>query len=198
MPAGCVFWKKAQEGQTFYTVPADHYHCAVGAYTHHIPLPEARATELEQTIGFMVDSGYIAMAEVPGIPTLATTPACIAYSPVESTPFAPDVVLVAAQPAQAMLLYEAALKAGVSPMQMGAVGRPGCAILPLTRQTGIAALSLGCKGNRTFTGLPTSEMYLSIPGEKWSAVAEQLVRIVQANNTLENHYVQHEAQFQTT
>ena len=23
--AGCVFWRKAMEGQTFYTVPADHY-----------------------------------------------------------------------------------------------------------------------------------------------------------------------------
>ena len=43
-PSGCTFWQKAQQGQTFYTVPADHYNCAVGAYTHKISLPAERQT----------------------------------------------------------------------------------------------------------------------------------------------------------
>src|SRR5687767_14004991 len=37
--AGCMFWEKAMSGQTFYTVPSDHYNCAVGSYTHRIALP---------------------------------------------------------------------------------------------------------------------------------------------------------------
>lgn len=194
-PAGCFFWKLAQEGQTFYTVPADHYNCAVGAHTHKIALPEERADELGQTIGFMVKNNYLAMAEVPGIPTLAETPAVIAYAPIDTAPFVPSVVVVAALPAQAMLLYEAALQAGAASALINTLGRPGCAVLPLALQTGAAAFSLGCKGNRTFTGLPDAEMYLSIPGKQWAAVAEQVGRVHQANQAMASHYNQHQEQF---
>ncbi len=195
VPAGCFFWKMAQEGQTFYTIPADHYNCAVGAYTHKIALPAERSGELEGTIGFMVENNYLAMDEVPGIPTLSETPAVIAYAPADNAPFAPSVVIVAAQPAQAMLLYEAALQAGAGTALFNTLGRPGCAILPLALQTGAAVISLGCKGNRTFTGLPNEEMYLSIPGSHWSAVAEQVGRVHGANQAMANHYNHHQEQF---
>lgn len=111
-PSGCTFWQKAQQGAVFCTAASDHYNCAVGAYTHNIPLPAARAGELMQTLEFMSDSKYVAMEEVPGIPTLTTTPQFIAYGPADRAPFAADVVIVAAKPAQVMLLYEAALRAG--------------------------------------------------------------------------------------
>ena len=79
VPAGCSFWREAMDGRTFYTVPADHYNCAVGAYTHNIPLPANRNTALNDTIGFMVDSGYLQMAEVPMIPVLPKTPQYVVY-----------------------------------------------------------------------------------------------------------------------
>jgi len=110
--AGCVFWEKAMSGQTFYTVPSDHYNCAVGSYTHKIPLPAERAHELNDTIVFMAQNNYVATAEVPGIPTLAKSPGAVAYGPMDGAGFKPDVVLIAAKPAQAMLIYEAAIKAG--------------------------------------------------------------------------------------
>lgn len=195
VPAGCMFWKKAQEGQTFYTVPADHYNCAVGAYTHHIALPAERAAELEQTVGFMVENRYLAVEEVPGIPTLSSTPNVIAFGPLDSVAFTPDVVLIAAQPAQAMLLYEAALKAGAGNALMNALGRPACAMLPLTLHGKIAGLSLGCKGNRVYTGLPDSEMYVAIPGEKWEAVAARVAEVVTANEAIETHHAGRKAAF---
>ena len=68
VPAGCSFWKAAWEGQSFYTVASDHYNCAVGAYTHGISLPAERGTVLSDTIGFMVDQGYLRMPEVPWNP----------------------------------------------------------------------------------------------------------------------------------
>ena len=194
-PAGCMFWKKAQEGEAFYTVPADHYNCAVGAHTHGIPLNEARPGQLEQTVGFMVQSGYIAMEEVAGIPTLPFTPAFIAYAPAHTASFPASVIVVAAQPAQAMLLYEAAVQIGAGAALMNTLGRPGCAILPLALQTGTASISLGCKGNRTFTGLPNEEMYVSIPADKWPAVVDQITRVQSANQTMEGHYLQQKAQF---
>lgn len=193
-PAGCAFWREAQEGRVFYTVLADHYNCAVGAHTHAIPLPAARAGELEQTVGFMVQSGYLRMEDVPGIPTLATTPAVVAYGPVEAAPFAPDVVIVAARPAQAMLVYEAAVRAGAGEA-VQALGRPACAALPFARKSGTVALSLGCKGNRTFTGLPDEELYVVIPGAKWPAVEEAVGALAAANETMGAHYRQHAAHF---
>lgn len=194
VPAGCAFWRAAQEGRTFYTVPADHYNCAIGSYTHQIPLPERRAAELTDTVGFMVQNGYLRMEEVPGIPTLAATPSVIAYGPVGSAPFAADVVIVSAKPAQAMLLYEAAARSGAGGSMPG-LGRPACAALPLAVQNGSAAISLGCKGNRTFTGLPDDEMYLAFTGVQWEGVASQLAATVAANQTMEAHYTGHKERF---
>ncbi len=188
VPAGCAFWREAQQGSSFYTVPSDHYNCAVGAHTHGIPLPLAREQELMQTVGFMVENSYIAMEEVPGIPTLSKTPGVIAYGPADDGAFPPTVVLVAAQPASAMLLYEAAIVAGVSNGLMTTLGRPGCAILPLAHSSGAASLSFGCKGNRTFTGLPDDQLYVCIPGDKWPAVAEKLEAVCAANQTLGAYY----------
>src|ERR1017187_9734255 len=47
MPSGCSFWRLASEGGAFYTVPADHFNCAVGSYTHNIPLSPEREKETE-------------------------------------------------------------------------------------------------------------------------------------------------------
>jgi uncharacterized protein (DUF169 family) len=182
-------------GEAFYTVPADHYNCAVGSHTHSIPLPEARANELMDTVGFMVNSGYVKMEEVPGIPTLPSSPNVIAYAPVDQATFAPNVVIVAATPAQAMSIYEAALRAGATSAVMGSLGRPACAALPLAIGTGAAAISLGCKGNRTFTGLPDAEMYVCIPGDKWQGVLDHLGEILDANNTMGAHYTAHQQRF---
>lgn len=188
MPAGCVFWQKAWEGGAFYTVARDHYNCAVGSYTHGLPLPAERAPELEDTLGVMVQNGYLDMAEVPGIPVLQTGDKVIAYAPVESEAFEPSVVLLAVKPAQAMLLYEAALKAGAGNSLLNVLGRPGCGVLPLAHNGQTAALSFGCIGNRTFTGLPDDELYVAIPGDKWQSVVDQLESIINANQAMAGHY----------
>ena len=85
MPSGCSFWRLAADGAAFYTVPADHFNCAVGSYTHNIPLSAEREKETEQTLGLMFQVGYIKPEEVPGIPRLAKTPAAIFYSPLGAT-----------------------------------------------------------------------------------------------------------------
>jgi len=32
--SGCVYWKLAAEGRTFYTEASDHFGCPIGAHTH--------------------------------------------------------------------------------------------------------------------------------------------------------------------
>lgn len=80
---------------------------------------------------------------------------------------------------------------------MSVLGRPGCAILPLAKNGGTAALSLGCKGNRTYTGLPDTEMYVSIPGAQWEAVAGKVGEIVAANRAIAAYHTERKQQFQT-
>lgn len=195
VPAGCSFWRLAFTGRTFYTQPADHYNCAVGAHIHGIAQPPNRAGILEDTVGFMVGNKYLEMAEVPAIPVLPTSPHYIAYGPVESTAFSPDLVLLAVKPYSAMLVYEAAIRAGAADAFSNVLGRPGCAVLPLTMNTNGISLSFGCKGNRTFTGLPAEELYVCVPGAKWKDVAAQLSTIEQANGAMEKYYEDHQAKF---
>jgi uncharacterized protein (DUF169 family) len=195
MPAGCAFWRKAMEGASFYTVPSDHYNCAVGAYTHGIDLPANRAHELGETLQFMDAAGYVAMDEVPGIPRRAQAPGCVAYAPVDRAPFRPDVVVIAAKPAQGMRIYEAALKAGAGEAVTRTLGRPGCAVLPLAIKSSSTTLSLGCIGNRTFTGLSDEELYLTIPGSTWPAVVDKLTAVQAANGTMQGHYQQQRERF---
>jgi uncharacterized protein (DUF169 family) len=194
-PAGCFFWARAMEGKTFYTVPSDHYNCAIGSYTHKIGLPAERASELSATIGFMVETRYLDPAEVPAIPTLATTPAAIAYAPAASAAFAGDVVLLAVTPAQSTLVYEAALKAGAAQIMNAAFSRPSCAILPVSAKEQVLALSFGCKGNRTFTGLPDEEMYVSLPASKWEEITDRLLEVHRSNLTMGTYYQAHRAKF---
>jgi uncharacterized protein (DUF169 family) len=181
-PSGCSFWRLAAEGRVFYTVPENHFNCAVGAYTHNIALSPNREKETEQTLKMMFDLGYLKPEEVPQIPRLAKAPAAILYAPLGQSPVAPDAVLFACKPAVAMLLNEAAGRAGVG-SGIPALGRPTCMALPATLQHG-SILSLGCTGNRVYTGLSEDELYLVLRGKDLTAVADALGVITSANAAL--------------
>src|SRR5712692_2422866 len=181
-PAGCSFWRLAASGRVFYTVPTDHYNCAVGSYTHNIALPPERARELEQTLGLMFSVGYLQAEELPGISRLPTTPGAIIYAPLGESPVDPGVVLFVCQPATAMLLNEAAVRAGAG-SSLPQLGRPTCMALPAALANGTVA-SLGCVGNRVYTDLGNDELYLFVPGPRLEQVADALDTIVAANQQL--------------
>lgn len=194
-PSSCSFWRLAANGQTFYTLPENHFNCAVGAYTHNIPLSPDREKETEQTLKMMFDLGYVKPEEVPQIPRLAKTPVAILYAPLGDSPVEPDVVLFAAKPSAAMLLNEAAGRAGVG-SGMPALGRPTCMALPAALQRG-SILSLGCIGNRVYTGLGDDEMYLVLRGKDLAAVADALGVIVSANAALTEYAAGRRSQLAT-
>jgi uncharacterized protein (DUF169 family) len=194
-PSGCSFWRLAASGRVFYTVPESHFNCAVGAYTHNIALSPEREKETEQTLKMMFDLGYVKPEEVPQIPRLARTPAAIVYAPLGETPVAPDVVLFASKPSGAMLLNEAANRAGVGG-GAPALGRPTCMALPASLQHG-AILSLGCMGNRVYTGLGEDEMYFVLRGKDLGAVADALAIITSANAALNEYATGRRSQLAT-
>ena len=184
-PSGCSFWRLAAQGRTFYTLPENHFNCAVGAYTHNIALSPEREKETGDTLKLMFDLGYVKPEEIPQIPRLAKTPKAIVYSPLGDAPIAPDVVLFACKPSAAMLLQEAAGRAGVG---TGAptLGRPTCMALPASLQHG-TLVSLGCIGNRVYTGLAEEELYVVLRGKDLPAIAEALKTIGTANVELKDY-----------
>lgn len=183
-PSSCSFWRLAADGRGFYTLPENHFNCAVGAYTHNIPLSADREKETEQTLRMMFELGYVT-PEVPQIPRLAREPRAILYAPLGEARATPDVVLVVCKPAGAMLLQEAAGRAGVG-TGMPTLGRPTCMALPAALQHGTIT-SLGCIGNRVYTGLGEEEMYVVMRGKDLAAVAEALKTIGSANAALEDY-----------
>jgi uncharacterized protein (DUF169 family) len=186
-PSGCTYWKYAAEGRTFYTEAADHYNCPIGAYTHGIDLPPERARELTDVLGTMFDLGYLRQEEVPGIPRRQEAFGVAVYAPLGSAPFEPDVVLVRGNAKQVMLLAEAAQAAGVG-AGAGLMGRPTCAAVPQAAQTGAGVASLGCIGNRVYTGLADDELYFALPGARVAAVADKLATLLDANRKLEGYH----------
>jgi uncharacterized protein (DUF169 family) len=194
-PSSCSFWRLAADGQTFYTVPENHFNCAVGAYTHHIALSPDREKETEHTLQMMFELGYVKPEEVPKMPRLEKTPKAILYAPLGKTKTQPDVVVFTMKPGGAMLLMEAVYRAGVG-NGAPAMGRPSCMALPASMEYG-ATTSLGCIGNRVHTGLGEDEMYVVLRGEDLKIVVEALETIGKANVALDKYAKRRRAELST-
>jgi uncharacterized protein (DUF169 family) len=186
-PAGCDYWRQAAEGAVFYTEAADHYNCPVGSFTHGITLPPERARELEDVVGTMVGLQYIRMEEVGALPRRAAPFAIAVYAPLAQAPTPPDVVLVRGRARQIMLVAEAARAAGLAG-DTAAMGRPACAMIPAAMARPGAVTSLGCIGNRVYTGLGDDELYFTIPGPRVGDVVERLEAVVRANSELRKYH----------
>jgi uncharacterized protein (DUF169 family) len=186
-PAGCGYWRRASEGDVFYTTADDHKGCPVGAHTHNVPLSAAEQQELMGLVGTMVSLSYIRMEEVPSIPTRKTPLRTATYAPLSKAPVVPDVVLVRGNARQLMLLAEASQLAGIA--GTGAtMGRPTCAVLPEAANSSRTAASFGCVGNRVYTGAGENDAYFAIPGDKLTLLEEKLATIVRANEELEKFH----------
>jgi uncharacterized protein (DUF169 family) len=184
-PSGCSFWSLAADGRTFYTLPEDHYNCPIGSYTHNIPLPSAREHELTDTLGLMGEIGYLRMEEVPGVPRLPQTPAVTVYAPLGETPVRPDVVILTGTPSGLMLLHEAAARVGMAAAPL--LGRPTCMAVPAALSSGVAT-SLGCVGNRVYTGVGDDEFYSMIRGDDLERLVGEMTTIVAANVALADYH----------
>jgi uncharacterized protein (DUF169 family) len=186
-PAGCAYWRQAAEGAVFYTEAADHHNCPIGSYTHGVALPPTLAKELEGVVGTMVGLQYIRMEEVAALPRRSEAFRVAVYAPLAQAPVPPDVVLVRGHARQIMLVAEAARAAGLAG-DGAAMGRPACAMIPAVLAGSGGVTSLGCIGNRVYTGLGDDELYFTIPGGKIGEVVERLETVMHANRELQGYH----------
>lgn len=186
--AGCTYWRLAQK-RTFYTEAADHFGCAVGAYTHGAPLPAKEQEELAGLVATMVGLSYLAQEEVAQLPHRTEPMRYVVYGPLADLPCPADLVILRGNPRQLMLLGEASRAAGCADA-VPVMGRPACALVPQVLASARAATSLGCIGNRVYTELADEEGYLALPGAALPAVLAKLQVIEKANATLKEFHQQ--------
>jgi uncharacterized protein (DUF169 family) len=186
-PASCGYWRRASEGESFYTTAEDHTNCPIGAFTHGVSLSAPKTKELHSLIGMMVELKYLKGEEVPSIPHRSSPMKIAAYAPLAETTFTPDLVIFRGNARQIMLLSEAARAAGA--FDGGTVmGRPACSMLPQATAAETAVASIGCIGNRVYTGLGDGELYISVPGSKVDRLLNELESILTANSELEKFH----------
>ncbi len=186
--AGCSYWRLAGEGKVFYTEAADHYNCPIGAYTHGVELPPEQAGQLQALVKTMVGLEYIKMEEIPAIPRRTEPFGVAVYAPLAEMPCEPDVILIRGNVRQIMLLSEATQAARLASAQM-TMGRPTCAVLPEAMKSGKVVISLGCIGNRVYTGAGEDEAYFAAPASLICAIVEKLPAIARANKELESFHL---------
>lgn len=180
--AGCVFWQEATR-RTFATSPRDHDLCAIGTFTHNLEGTAAHEADRRDALAVFADLGYVRAEDIPLIPTLAERHRHVVYGPLAEAPLPPDVVLLFARPGQALILAEAAesVDRGLAP----AMGRPACAVVPQAKNSGRAALSLGCCGARAYLDVLGDDVALyAIPGPRLSQYAARIAELAKANTIL--------------
>jgi uncharacterized protein (DUF169 family) len=182
VPAGCRFWQEAASG-VFATSAADHQRCAIGQYTHGLEMNGASETDLKDALKVFADLTYVRDEDVAAIPMLATKSRYVVYGPLASMPVPPDVVLLFVRAGQTLILSEASqqVEGGLPP----AMGRPACAVVPQSRNTGRSALSLGCCGARTYLDVLTDDVALyAVPGATVAAFTDRVSALAKANAIL--------------
>lgn len=188
VPAGCAFWEEGSR-RLFVTSTQDHELCAIGVHTHHMSEPsENYQSELQETLQAMIGLDYVREEEVAQIPVLNREARHIIYGPLAVLPFVPDAVLLFARAQQGLIISEAVQRVdGNTPPAMG---RPACAMIPQVMNTGLAAMSLGCCGARTYLDHLSDDVALwALPGGKIEAYAQAFSEIAKANKTLSGFHL---------
>ena len=163
--AGCVFWFEGTE-RSFSTVAEDHANCSVGSVTHGFrTLAEVAGTE---DVAALVESGWAAPEMFPEIPVVKERPEFVSYGPLGELSEAPQVVFLRLNAKQAMVLSDSL------PGGLGFEGKPQCHIVPLAKEAGAIAVSVGCMLSRVRTGMSAGEMTCAIPLSRLENVVSRL------------------------
>jgi uncharacterized protein (DUF169 family) len=164
-----VFWVEARD-KTFTTVAEDHGNCSVGSLTHGFKTLEEAAQGAD--VAALVEAEWVTPDVFPHIPTVAEKPGFVTYGPLVEASSGPNVVFIRLNGKQAMMLHDAWPDLRVE-------GKPQCHIIPIAKEAGEVALSVGCMLSRVRTGMSNNEVTCAIPAEK---VGELLDRLKTANS----------------
>ena len=194
-PSACSFWKNAEK-ELFAARGPDHMNCPIGAMVMGFELTPEAKEGLNRGLAMMCEVGYVNPKEAEHIPAMAGKGEALLYGPLSNFPVAPEVVVLWIEPAQAMLLREATGDADwKSDVSSKVFGRPACAALAVASRGASVALSFGCSGMRTFTGIEPSYMLAALSGNLLEQLEGSLQRAHKANCSMQAFYDQQKSYF---
>lgn len=184
-PAGCSFWQLAAKGG-FTTTTSDHELCAIGVHTHNLAgASSSQSVELGDSLKAMMGLDYVREEEVAGIPVMKSSSKFVTYLPLAqaSDQLAVDIVLLFADAVQGLVLTESLAR--VDQGNPVAMGRPACAVIPMSLNQNAAAVSLGCCGARAYLDQFSAGIALwALPATKLGEYCDTIEKMAGANNVL--------------
>jgi uncharacterized protein (DUF169 family) len=183
--ASCVFWIEATQG-VFATEAEDHGNCSVGSLTHGFKTMEQIAQNAD--VAALCESGWVTPEAVAKIAVVRENPSGIIYGPLRDMPVEPSVILVRLNGKQQMMLHDAwpALRFE---------GKPQCHIIPIAKEHGEIAVSVGCMLSRVRTGMSNNEVTCAIPTARLAALIESLQKARVADNLVAAYAAQDSRRF---
>jgi uncharacterized protein (DUF169 family) len=164
VPAGCVFWMRATE-RAFVTVPADHANCSVGSYTHGLKSMEEIAANAD--VAALIAAEWVSPADFPKVASVKSKSDFIVYGPLRDMTADPNVVFIRLNGKQLMMLHDAWPGARME-------GKPQCHIIPIAKEDGEVAISVGCMLSRVRTGMSNNDLSCAIP---WAVLPDLIDKL---------------------
>ncbi|MFZ0442968.1 MAG: DUF169 domain-containing protein [Methanobacterium sp.] len=172
----CEMVQRAAQGETFYAT-AEQQACKGGAGAIGLmePPEKVKSGEMYYSLGRFSSLGS-AKRTIDAIPKIEPIMKAIAYAPLETTSYDPDVVVIICNPKQAMQLAQAMVYtlggrfeadfAGIQSICADAVAGPYTTKRP--------NITLGCSGSRKFANIKPDEVIVGINGENIGCVVNAL------------------------
>ena len=172
--ASCVFWIEGTQG-VFATEAEDHGNCSVGSLTHGFKTMEEIAQNAD--VAALCETGWVTPEAVAKVAVVREKPTSIVYGPLRDMPVEPSVILLRLNGKQQMLLHDAW-------PSLRFEGKPQCHIIPIAKESGEIALSVGCMLSRVRTGMSNNEVTCAIPESRVSELIERLRAARVADNAV--------------
>ncbi len=172
--ASCVFWIEGTQG-VFATEAEDHGNCSVGSLTHGFKTMEEIAQNAD--VAALCETGWVTAEAVAKVAVVREKPTSIVYGPLRDMPVEPSVILLRLNGKQQMLLHDAW-------PGLRFEGKPQCHIIPIAKESGEIAVSVGCMLSRVRTGMSNNEVTCAIPASRVSALIERLRAARAADNAV--------------
>jgi len=173
-PASCVFWIEATRG-VFATIAEDHGNCSVGSLTHGFKTMAEIAHNAD--VAELCETGWVTPEAVARIAVVSERPDSIVYGPLRDMPVEPSVILLRLNGKQQMLLHDAW-------PNLCFEGKPQCHIIPIARESGKVAMSVGCMLSRVRTGMSNNEVTCTAPASRVSELIDRLRAAREADNAV--------------
>ena len=143
-----------------------------------------------EDVATLVESGWVAQEAFPKIPTVEGNSRFVSYGPLSEASSNPDIVFLFSNGKQAMMLHDAW-------PEIRFEGKPQCHVIPIAKEAGEIAVSVGCMLSRVRTGMSNNEITCAIPYRQLPALLQPLSDAIAANKKVAAYASQDRERFTT-